>query len=81
MFFLIFTREERISYEELIKDTAIAPHVNRSGIGDTQHDLWGAIETGLDVGVNLFILEAATAEIDYFDSEDDMEEKIIISVL
>lgn len=46
------------------KDNATeTPHVNRSCVGNTQHNFWCPVKSGLNVGVEPLQLEAATAVI------------------
>ncbi len=68
MVLFVLAREQRVPHIEFVKDTAEAPHVDGCVVGDAQHDFWGSVESGLNVGVDLFVLEAAAAEVDYLDA-------------
>ena len=67
LFLFIFAREDRIACQKLGQNTAQTPHVDRKTISHTQNDLRGSVETGLDVRVHFFVLEAARAEVDDLD--------------
>ena len=61
---LVRSREEREAREQFYQDAAETPHVDLLGVReDSQHDVWCSVEPTLDVGVNNFVLEAATAEV------------------
>ena len=66
--FFVFSGEEWLAHVELVEDAAEGPHVDCRAVGDAEHDLWGAVETRLDVGVDFLVLEAARAEVDDFDA-------------
>lgn len=64
---LVFTRENRIAGVKLSQDTANAPHINCNSVTHAEDNLWRAVESRLNVGIDLFILEAAGTEIDDLD--------------
>jgi hypothetical protein len=66
--FLVFSREKRVPHVELVKDAAETPHIDRSVVGDAEHDLGGAVKARLDVGVNFLVLEAAGSKVDDLDA-------------
>jgi len=66
--FFVFSGKKRLAHIELVKDAAEGPHINRCSVWDTEYDFRSAVETRLDVGVYLLILEAARAEVDNFDA-------------
>lgn len=68
MFLLIFTREQGISDGEFIEDASKGPHINCRVVGNAQNDLRRSVKPGLDVSVDLLVLEAAAAEVDYLDA-------------
>jgi hypothetical protein len=55
---LILSREDGIAREQLSQDTTQTPHINRHTVGHSKNNLWGTVETTLNVGIDLFILEA-----------------------
>ena len=66
---LVGAREQREPCKKLYHDAAERPHVDLLRVGeDSQHNVGGAIEPRLDVGVHDFILETATAEVSNGDS-------------
>lgn len=67
MVLLVFGSEERCADEELIDDASKAPHIDGCRVWNAQDDLWSTVESGLDVGVYLLVLEAPTAKINDLD--------------
>lgn len=68
LFFLIFAWEDGVSGEEFAQDASKRPDIDFVGVPDTENDLRSAIETALNVGVELLMLKSATAHIDDLDS-------------
>ena len=68
LFLLIFPREYRIPSLELNQYASETPHVDSGCVGDPKNDFGGSVETRLDICVNSFILEAARAKVDDFDT-------------
>ena len=66
--FLVLSREERIANIELVQDTPETPHVDRSVVGNTQHNLGCSIKPRLDVCVDFLVFKATTSEIDNLDT-------------
>lgn len=64
LFLLILAGENGYTSEELSEDAADTPHVNWQTVSHSQDNLWGSVETRLNIGINLFVLKAARAEID-----------------
>lgn len=64
---LVFARENRIAGIKLGQDTANTPHINCNTVAHTENNLWGSVESRLNVGVDLFVLKAAGTEIDDLD--------------
>ena len=56
---LVLAREQRVPHVELVEDASETPHVDGCCVGDSEDDLGGPVESGLDVGVDLFVLVAA----------------------
>lgn len=65
---LVLSRKEGISRVELSKDASQGPHVNGHVVRHAQNDLGGAVETGLNVGVHLFILKTTASKINNLDA-------------
>ena len=63
LFFLVFTWEQRIAHVELVQDAAEGPHVDGRVVGDAHDDLGGTVEPRLDIGVDLFVDEGGTSEV------------------
>lgn len=53
---------------QLSQNATQTPDIDCHMIVHTKDNFWGAIETTLNIGVDLFVLEAATTEVDDFDS-------------
>lgn len=67
LFLFILTREDWISREKLRQDTSQTPHVNWQSIGHAQDDFRRPVETRLNVGIDLFVLEAGRSKVDDLD--------------
>ena len=68
MLFFVLTCKDGEAHEELVKDAAEGPHVDGRRIPNTHHNLRGAVEARLDVGVELVRLIGATAKVNHLDS-------------
>mgnify|MGYP001168752775 CR=1 FL=1 len=66
MLVLVFARENRHSLIKLYNDASQRPHINGSGVGNAQNYLRSPIVAALNIGVHLFFLIAATANVNYF---------------
>lgn len=64
LLFLAFTREDGKAREELDHYAPEGPDIDGRGVANPQNDLWSPVESALDVGVELLVLEAAAANID-----------------
>ena len=66
--FLVLAGEEGVTDVQLVQNAAERPHVDCRAVGNTEDDFWCSVESTLNVGVDLLVLEAATTEIDDFDA-------------
>lgn len=64
---LIFSGEDRISSVKLSQDTANTPHIDCNTVTHTEDNLWRTVESRLNIGIDLLVLEAAGTEIDDLD--------------
>lgn len=64
---LILARKNGHTSVELSQDAANTPHVDWQAIRHPQYHLRGSIETRLDIGIYLFIFEAARAKVNYLE--------------
>src|ERR1700709_1984042 len=60
----VLAREDRISSVKFGQNTAKTPHVNRQTIRHSKNDLWKAVESRLNVCVDLLVFVTARSEID-----------------
>ena len=68
MFFFVFSWEKRVAYIQLVEDASEAPHVNGCIVRNAKHNLRCSVEATLDIGIDLLVFKAATAEVDDLDS-------------
>jgi len=68
LLFLILACKNRVPDEQLVKDAAKGPHVDRRIVADAHHDLWRSIEPRLDISVELVLLVRARAKVNDFDT-------------
>lgn len=59
--------EEGQAEEEFDADAAQRPHVDRGRVGEAEEDLRGAVEAGLDVGVDRLSFVARRAKVNDLD--------------
>jgi len=64
---LVFARKDGIPCEELGQDATQAPHIDWQSVAHAQNDLGRPVESGLDIRVNLLVLEATRTKVDHFD--------------
>ena len=64
---LVFAGEDGVAGEELGEDATETPHVDGEAVAHAQNDFRRAVEAGLNVGIYLFVFEAAGAKVDDFD--------------
>ena len=65
---LAFAREDGEPDVQFRHDAPEAPHVDRAGVRNAQHDLRRAVEPALDVGVDALVQEGRAAEVDDLDA-------------
>lgn len=64
LFAFIGAWEKRETREKFNHDAAERPHVDLLGIGEhAEHNVWGPVESALNVGVHNLVLKASTAEV------------------
>lgn len=56
---LVFPWQKREAGQQLCKDTAKTPHVNRHAVAGPQDHLWCSVKARLDVGVYTLVLITA----------------------
>jgi len=54
--------------KQLSKNASKRPHVDGHVVANAKDDLWGAIESRLDIGVHSLLLKATAAEINNLDA-------------
>ena len=65
---LVLAREDRVAHCKLSHNAAEAPHVDARRVRNAQDNLRRSVESGLDVGIDAFILEARRSKVNDFDS-------------
>ena len=65
---LALSREDGNSSTKLSQYATERPHIDSSGVRDSQNYLRGAVESRLNIGVNSLIREAGRAEINNLNS-------------
>lgn len=68
LFLLVLACEDWESNVELVQDATERPHIDGWRVSDAHHDLWGSVETTLDVRVELVRLVGSTSKVDYLDA-------------
>ena len=55
---LVVARKYGLTSIKFGQDTPETPNINFFGVFDPENDLWGPVESGLDISIDLFISEA-----------------------
>ena len=66
--FFIFSREQGVPNIQFIEDAPKAPHIDGRVVRDPEDDFWCPVKSGLDVGIDLLVLEATAPKVYDFDT-------------